>query len=316
MHTIGIEHEGFAAQGATWFTESMYRNSAKLVQYLAAKYDIPLDRAHIIGHDQVPGIIPSNVAGMHWDPGPYWDWEHYFDLLGAPICGTAVPVRPATSSPSSRASPTTCRSSATATRRPRRARRRARTSSTCAAPSDDAPLVKDIGLHPDGSAVDHRASPTSGPRAAAGQKFVVVKRRATGSRSGGSVSSRWFKNPTPPAIRSCARAGPVVEPKAARPGAGLRPRVPGAGGVPGGYPVPDGHAAAVHDQAPARPTSGRRRDIETDYYYAKTFDGSLPDDHTVVRRQGPVLPDLVRPPDRLRPRRRRGHQPSPLDWVL
>ena len=111
MHSIGIEHEGFAAQGATWFTESLYRNSAKLVSYLAAKNDIPLDRAHIIGHDQVPGTIPSTVAGMHWDPGPYWDWEHYFDLLGAPIYGHNVSrSRPARSSRSSPASPTTCRS--------------------------------------------------------------------------------------------------------------------------------------------------------------------------------------------------------------
>ena len=85
MHSIGLEHEGFAAQGASWYTESMYRTSAALVRHLAAKYDVPLDRAHIIGHDQVPGHVPSTVPAMHWDPGPYWDWEHYFDLLGAPI---------------------------------------------------------------------------------------------------------------------------------------------------------------------------------------------------------------------------------------
>ena len=24
---------------------------------------------------------------MHWDPGPYWDWEHYMALLGHPISG-------------------------------------------------------------------------------------------------------------------------------------------------------------------------------------------------------------------------------------
>ena len=85
MHSIGIEHEGFAAQGATWYSESLYRSSARLVRYLAQRYDIPLDRAHVIGHDQVPGTVPASVAGMHWDPGPYWDWEHYFDLLGAPL---------------------------------------------------------------------------------------------------------------------------------------------------------------------------------------------------------------------------------------
>ena len=84
-HSIGIEHEGFAATGATWYSEPLYRNSARLVRYLADKYDIPLDRVHIIGHDQVPGTFADDVAGMHWDPGPYWDWQHYFQLMGAPL---------------------------------------------------------------------------------------------------------------------------------------------------------------------------------------------------------------------------------------
>ena len=85
MHSIGIEHEGYALQGADWYSEQMYRASAKLVRYLAEKYDIPLDRAHIFGHNEVPGLSPSSQHGMHWDPGPFWDWEHYFELLGAPI---------------------------------------------------------------------------------------------------------------------------------------------------------------------------------------------------------------------------------------
>ena len=85
MHSIGLEHEGIAEDGGLWYTEAMYRTSARLVRYLANRYDIPLDRGHIIGHDQVPGPTPAYVPGMHWDPGPYWDWEHYFELLGAPI---------------------------------------------------------------------------------------------------------------------------------------------------------------------------------------------------------------------------------------
>jgi hypothetical protein len=88
--SIGLEHEGFAANGA-WYTEAMYRTSSKLVRYLALKFGIALDRQHIIGHDNVPGTIPSNVRGMHWDPGPYWDWAHYMDLLKAPIQGIATP---------------------------------------------------------------------------------------------------------------------------------------------------------------------------------------------------------------------------------
>ncbi|PLT29714.1 N-acetylmuramoyl-L-alanine amidase [Peribacillus deserti] len=85
MHSIGLEHEGFALKGATWFTEQMYRMSASLVKYLAEQYDIPLDRAHIIGHDEVPGLAPLNQSRMHSDPATFWDWEHYMELLGAPI---------------------------------------------------------------------------------------------------------------------------------------------------------------------------------------------------------------------------------------
>lgn len=93
MRSLGIEHEGFAASG-TWYTEILYRNSAELVSFLAEKYDVPIDRAHILGHDNVP-------QSDHWDPGPYWDWGHYFQLLGQPlehaaagITGGAVTVAP------------------------------------------------------------------------------------------------------------------------------------------------------------------------------------------------------------------------------
>ncbi|MCC9312438.1 N-acetylmuramoyl-L-alanine amidase [Kitasatospora sp. RB6PN24] len=88
MHGIGIEHEGYAlpTDRPTWYSEQLYQSSADLVRYLAARYDIPLDRQHIIGHDDVPGPIQSYVAGMHWDPGTFWDWSHYMDLLGAPVC--------------------------------------------------------------------------------------------------------------------------------------------------------------------------------------------------------------------------------------
>jgi N-acetyl-anhydromuramyl-L-alanine amidase AmpD len=80
-NAIGIEHEGFAIAGATWYSEQMYQASAALVRYLADTYHIPLDRAHIIGHDDIPGPLSSYQAGMHWDPGPFWDWAHYMDLI-------------------------------------------------------------------------------------------------------------------------------------------------------------------------------------------------------------------------------------------
>lgn len=95
MHAIGIEHEGYAIQGASWYTTSEYESSAELVKYLAAKYGIPLDRQHIIGHDDVPGPLDdapgeAYVSGMHWDPGTFWDWNYYLSLLGVPVTGYAA----------------------------------------------------------------------------------------------------------------------------------------------------------------------------------------------------------------------------------
>lgn len=84
-HSVGIEHEGFAVQGGKWFTEPMYEQSAKLVKLLAKRYNVPLDREHIIGHDNVPGLEAKDQAGMHWDPGAYWNWNHYFKLLGVDL---------------------------------------------------------------------------------------------------------------------------------------------------------------------------------------------------------------------------------------
>ncbi|WP_441250648.1 N-acetylmuramoyl-L-alanine amidase [Kitasatospora sp. McL0602] len=94
MHSIGIEHEGYAigsdSKGnPTWYSEQLYQSSATLTRYLAGRFDIPLDRQHIIGHDDVPKPTELDSAGkpisMHWDPGTFWDWSHYMDLLGAPI---------------------------------------------------------------------------------------------------------------------------------------------------------------------------------------------------------------------------------------
>lgn len=90
MHSIGIEHEGSAATGSSNYTPAMYRSSAELVKYLTHKFGIPRDRGHIIGHDNVPAAKTSQVAGMHTDPGPYWNWQLYMTLLGAPAVPTAL----------------------------------------------------------------------------------------------------------------------------------------------------------------------------------------------------------------------------------
>lgn len=73
--SIGIEHEGYVSQ-PKWFTGAMYRSSARLTAYLCRKYNIPIDRNHIVGHNEVPGAT-------HTDPGRYWDWPRYMKLVRA-----------------------------------------------------------------------------------------------------------------------------------------------------------------------------------------------------------------------------------------
>lgn len=71
--SIGIEHEGYVSE-SSWFTGAMYRSSARLTASLVKKYRIPIDRKHIIGHNEVPGAT-------HTDPGRYWDWNRYMRLV-------------------------------------------------------------------------------------------------------------------------------------------------------------------------------------------------------------------------------------------
>lgn len=105
-YTIGIEHEAY---GNIWefFTEEMYQSSAALVQSICSRYrTIEGQRTHdrdtldngfclnnglynlggegscvqIKGHQHYPDQ-------SHTDPGPYWDWNHYYKLIneGTPI---------------------------------------------------------------------------------------------------------------------------------------------------------------------------------------------------------------------------------------
>jgi N-acetyl-anhydromuramyl-L-alanine amidase AmpD len=71
--SIGIEHEGWVDR-PEYFTDALYQQSARLTAAICAKYGIPRDREHIIGHYQVPGTD-------HTDPGPEWDWVRYIRMV-------------------------------------------------------------------------------------------------------------------------------------------------------------------------------------------------------------------------------------------
>lgn len=108
--SIGIEHEGFVADPARWYTTAMYVSSARLTRAICDKYGIPIDRAHIIGHYQVPrsgtgapcGVTATTCggAGGHTDPGnggTQWDWDRFMNLVRTNgVEGPAVPAYDAT----------------------------------------------------------------------------------------------------------------------------------------------------------------------------------------------------------------------------
>ncbi len=71
--SIGIEHEGYVSD-PKWFTDAMYRSSARLSAYLCKRYNIPIDRSHIIGHNEIP-------SATHTDPGSNWNWTTYMGYV-------------------------------------------------------------------------------------------------------------------------------------------------------------------------------------------------------------------------------------------
>jgi N-acetyl-anhydromuramyl-L-alanine amidase AmpD len=79
--SIGIEHEGRTRRGR--FTRAQYEASARLVAYLAHRWGIPLDRRHVIGHNEVPSPSGRGRGGAahHTDPGRHWQWRRYMALI-------------------------------------------------------------------------------------------------------------------------------------------------------------------------------------------------------------------------------------------
>ncbi|MFJ1654792.1 N-acetylmuramoyl-L-alanine amidase [Streptomyces sp. NPDC088337] len=273
--SIGLEHEGFLASPDAWYTEAMYRSSARLVKYLARKYDIPLDRQHILGHDTVPGTTTPNIPGMHTDPGPYWDWRHYFKLLGHPFQPSAgkkgglVTIRPDYAA--NRPEYTGCVTSG----------------KPCAAhgssevrlysqPDTSSPLIKDIGLRPDGGPSTTDVNDVAS-RVETGQQYAVADRQGDWTAIWYLGQKAWFQNPAkkPTAVNA---AGTVVTPKAGLDSVPVYGRAyPEEGAYPAGVPV-----QAV-SPLPYKLLAGQRYVVGDllpgEYYYSATF---TTDSHRVV----------------------------------
>ncbi len=64
FYTIGIEHEGFTGEG---WSEAMYKSSGELIGNLCKRFNIPIDRVHIIGHYQINSVSRKNCPGTGVD---------------------------------------------------------------------------------------------------------------------------------------------------------------------------------------------------------------------------------------------------------
>lgn len=284
-HSIGVEHEGYATAGPTWFSEALYRKSARLIAYLSQKYDIPVDRAHIIGHDQVPATTNGGIPAMHWDPGPFWDWEHYFELLGAPLVRDTRGISRFSAGDMIRILPgfegneqivTGCDTNDPPICVINGPQPATNFVALHQEPEAGSPLVKDLGLHPDGSASTTNPADV-GARAAAGEDYVVADVDGDWTAIWYLGQKAWFRNPAsaPTArllksgVKARPRSGPIKLYGRAYPEASA-------------YPDPSwnqGIAAFDYVWGADQEYVIADLDVPTDYYKAWYYDINTPNDH-------------------------------------
>ncbi|GAA1908133.1 N-acetylmuramoyl-L-alanine amidase [Streptomyces sodiiphilus] len=277
--SIGLEHEGFLTRPDAWYTEAMYRSSARLVRYLAQRHGIPLDRHHIIGHDNVPGPVNAAVSGMHTDPGPYWDWARYFGLLGAPFEARGgqdaelVIIRPdyGTHRPPYSHCHRDDPGRLCDARGSGAVRLRVR-------PDHDAELIRDPGTHPGGDGRSSTGVNDLGARASTGQQFAVAGREGEWTAIWFHGQRAWFHNPPdrPSAVPS---QGLIATP---RKGLGTVPvygrAYPEEAAYPEGVPYQEVSPLVYEIAAGQRYAVGRLTDSE---YYSARESGTS--GHRVVR---------------------------------
>ncbi|MFJ5230068.1 ricin-type beta-trefoil lectin domain protein [Kitasatospora sp. NPDC088391] len=275
MHSIGIEHEGYAfpSDRPTWYSEQLYQSSATLVRYLAGRYGIPLDREHVIGHDDVPGPVQANVAGMHWDPGTFWDWSHYMDLLGAPLRTAPTGGQPAVGSK------VTIAPAFDSTNQPPvngTADRPENFVYLRTQPDPNAPLLNGGSQN----AADWK------DKAVAGAGYVVADVSGEWTAIWYDGQRAWFYNPSGRSAVQDTRPGRTL----------LTPRA-GLSSIPVyGRSYPESTAYLPYPAITAQPVSPLSASIpagqsyvalsaapvRSDYYYAMNIDGSAPNDRTLV----------------------------------
>jgi N-acetyl-anhydromuramyl-L-alanine amidase AmpD len=100
LRSIALAVEGYAdpenpnnaAKQLSWQTPEQLQALARLIKWLCERHQIPTDRTHIIGKNQVPGVstqaFPSGGpqfwggASNKSSPGAFWDWGRLMEKLG------------------------------------------------------------------------------------------------------------------------------------------------------------------------------------------------------------------------------------------
>jgi N-acetylmuramoyl-L-alanine amidase len=64
LYTIGIEHEG--NENSDW-TDAMYSSSSEMVKTICSRWNIPIDRNHVIGHHEIYSLktCPGNKVDLN-----------------------------------------------------------------------------------------------------------------------------------------------------------------------------------------------------------------------------------------------------------
>jgi hypothetical protein len=92
-HSLGVEHEGYSGVVGT-VTDAEYRASARLVAALLRRSLLPIDRRHMVGHNEVPDPARPWLKGgfsHHTDPGKFWDWRRYVAYVRSYARGVVPP---------------------------------------------------------------------------------------------------------------------------------------------------------------------------------------------------------------------------------
>jgi len=284
MHSIGIEHEGYAIKAGSWYSEPQYESSAQLVKYLAAKFGIPLDREHIYGHDEVPGPLDSYVAGMHWDPGPYWDWNHYFSLIGAPT-GAGGAGSPLAAGQVIRVVPpyTTANQPALTSGGTTQAAHPTNFGYLYTSASTTSARLGDPYLH--SGTAGTTAGDDWGDKVVAGGRYVVAQQSGNWTAIWYGGKKGWFYNPGGQ-FSSVSGAQTVVTPAAGLSSIPVYGRAYPETAAYTGTSVPvqtDNDKGLTKYSIPAGQSyvpAGAA--VDGDYFYAENYDNSAPGDHTLV----------------------------------